>query len=105
MQNILYRLVECQTHFGMPRGAKLSWPSINQNKLLFIQIQTLSPSMHHKWKEIINLFSNQRKIISGPTPNESPIELKDNSIKGLKCSKVSVIGASTRLNSTWLPAS
>ena len=26
---------------------------MNQNMLLFIQIQTLPPSMHHKWKEII----------------------------------------------------
>ena len=26
---------------------------MNQNSLFFIQIQTLLPSMHHKWKEII----------------------------------------------------
>ena len=26
----------------------------NQNRLLFIHIQTLPPSMHHKWKEIID---------------------------------------------------
>ena len=28
------------------------WPSMNQNRLLFIQTQTLPPHMHHKWKDI-----------------------------------------------------
>ena len=27
------------------------WPSMNQNRLLFTQIQTLPPSMHHKQEE------------------------------------------------------
>jgi hypothetical protein len=31
------------------------WPSMNLNTLLFHQIQTLPPSMHHKWKEIMNI--------------------------------------------------
>ena len=32
------------------------WPSMNQNRSLFIQIQTQSPSMrHHKLKEIIEI--------------------------------------------------
>jgi hypothetical protein len=31
------------------------WPSINQIKLLFIQIQPLPLNMHHKWKESIDL--------------------------------------------------
>jgi hypothetical protein len=29
------------------------WPSMNWNRLLFIQSQTLPSRMHHKWKEII----------------------------------------------------
>ena len=31
------------------------WPSMNRNSLHFIQIQTAHPSMHHNWKEIINI--------------------------------------------------
>ena len=34
---------------------KSLWPSNNWNRLLFIQIQTLPPRMHHqKWKDIID---------------------------------------------------
>jgi len=33
---------------------KCAWPSMNRNMLLFNQIQTLPPSMHHKQKEIID---------------------------------------------------
>lgn len=44
----LYRFIECQTHFGISRGAKMSLV-VNE---LFIQIQRLPPIMHHKWKEI-----------------------------------------------------
>ena len=34
----------------------LKWvlPSRNQNRLLFIRIQTLPPTIHHKWKESID---------------------------------------------------
>ena len=45
--NILYQFIESETHFGMSRGACMSFRS----RLPFIQIQTLPPSMH-KWKEI-----------------------------------------------------
>ena len=54
MKNILYWFIEGQTHFGMPRGAKIGWSSMKGTRLLFIQIQTLPSSGHHKWKEIID---------------------------------------------------
>ena len=49
MKNILYRFIDGQTNFGMPRGAKtrlalkgggIGW--------FFFQIQTLPQRMHHK---------------------------------------------------------
>ena len=49
-KNNLHRFIEGQTHLGI---AKLG-PAKNPNRLLFIQIQTLPPSMHHKWKESID---------------------------------------------------
>jgi hypothetical protein len=55
--NILYQFIESETHFGMPRGAKISFRS----RLCFIQIQTLPLSMH-KWKEI---NENVYKTING----------------------------------------
>jgi hypothetical protein len=45
---------------------------MNQNKLLFIQIQTPPTpplSMHHKWKELLILYAQQpMKNHRGPTP-------------------------------------
>ena len=55
---------------------------MDRNKLLFIQIQPLPPSMHRKWKEVIDLVckttnGNHRQ----PTPKEErSIKLKDDSI-------------------------
>ena len=40
-KNILYQFIKGETHFGMPRGAKQVWPSMNQHKLLFIHFQIL----------------------------------------------------------------
>jgi hypothetical protein len=41
---------------------------MNQNRLFFVQIQTLSSSMHHKWKEVIDLYAKQPKENhTGPT--------------------------------------
>ena len=48
MKNNLYRFIGDQTQFDMPSGAKMR---LDQNH---IQIQTLPPSMHHKWKVIID---------------------------------------------------
>ena len=46
-------------------------------RLLFIQIQTLPPSMHHKWKEIIDIVcKTTNKIIGEQLPTKSPIDLK-----------------------------
>jgi hypothetical protein len=38
--------------------------------------------MHHKWKGIIDILYKKQPMENyrGPTLNESPIELKDNSI-------------------------
>ena len=40
---------------GCPKVLIWAWPSMNWNRLPFIQVQTLPPSMHHKWKEIIDI--------------------------------------------------
>ena len=46
--NILYQVIESQTHVGMPRGAKLSCAH-NEPKYFVIQIPTLPPpSTDHK---------------------------------------------------------
>lgn len=50
MKNILYESAEGETHFGIWCVALKSLASFNRNRLLFIVIQTLSLSMHHKWK-------------------------------------------------------
>ena len=52
-KNILYQFLEGQIHFGMSSV----WPSMNQNTLPFIQIQTLPKSMH-QWEGIINIKCN-----------------------------------------------
>jgi hypothetical protein len=73
-------LVDAQTQCeGLNKGHSISvcegsnsfWHAMNYNRLLFIRIQTLHPSMHHKKKEIISSVckrtnGNQR----GPTPDK-----------------------------------
>jgi hypothetical protein len=59
MKNIPYWSIEGQTHFCMPRGAKMSFALNNCNRLLFVQIQTLPLSMHPKWKETIDVVCKQ----------------------------------------------
>ena len=51
---------------------KWVWPSTNPNKLLFNQIQTPSPSTHHKWKEIVDVVckTTNRYSHRGQTPDE-----------------------------------
>jgi hypothetical protein len=51
---------------------------MNQNRLLFIQIQALSPSMHHKWKEILGFcMQHDRWNITGyQLLMRSPIAVK-----------------------------
>ena len=54
----------------MQKGAKMrSRPSLNQNSLLFVQIQTVPRSIHlHKQKEIIDIACKTTNGISlGPT--------------------------------------
>lgn len=38
---------------------------MNRIRLLFIQMQMLHPSIHHKWKEIINGVCKQPMKITG----------------------------------------
>ena len=52
MMNILYPFIKGQTHIAISRSAKVS---LALKRLLFVQIQTLPPSMHHMWKEIIDI--------------------------------------------------
>ena len=57
MKNILYQFIEGQTHFGMPRGTKMSLTLNELLKVALHTIQTLPPSMHHKWKEFFGFLS------------------------------------------------
>jgi hypothetical protein len=63
---------EGQTHFGMSRDAEMRLALNEPNRLLFIQIQTIHPDMHHSCKEIIDIMRKMRnaKIIGDPTPNK-----------------------------------
>ena len=60
---------------------------MNPNRLLFIQIQTLLPSLHHKRKEAIGFCvkNTQFKIIRDQLPMNSTIELKDNDNEAVGC--------------------
>jgi hypothetical protein len=48
----------------MPRDAQM-----NQNRFLFIQIQTLHPSTHRKWKEITDIVGTATNGIGDQTPS------------------------------------
>jgi hypothetical protein len=51
---------------------------MSQNRMLYIQNQTPPPSMHHKWKEFIDIVCKQPiEIHRGPTLDRKPLELKD----------------------------
>lgn len=62
----------------MARGTKMSLPLIEQNRLLFIEIQPLPPRIHHKWKETLEVImqNNQWNIIGDQLPTKSTIVLK-----------------------------
>ena len=64
-KDILYWFIQNQTHFGMPRDAKLTLALNKLYRLLFIQIQTLPTSMQSFLKESIDLF--QQNFHRGPT--------------------------------------
>ena len=68
---------------------KCVWPSMDPNRLLFIQIQTLPPSLHHTGKEAIGFCVKKPPIENhrGPTPDEEYLELRDydNEVFGLSC--------------------
>ena len=54
---------------------------MNQNGLLFIQIQTLPSNMNNKWKGTIDIVlqNNLWKILGDWLSTQGPVELKDNS--------------------------
>jgi hypothetical protein len=68
-KNIPYQFIQGQTHFDVSRGATMSL-ALN-TMLFFIQIQTLPPSMNHRWKYIIDIITI-RPIENhiGPTPDK-----------------------------------
>ena len=44
---------------------------MNINRLLFVQLQTLPLRVHHKWKEMIDMYTKQpMKNHRGLTPDE-----------------------------------
>ena len=83
MKNILYRIVEGQTHFGMQwRGAKISLALNESNKVtLHSDINTIS---EHAPPQVgiyywYRMQDNQWKIIEDQIPTKIPIEFKDKS--------------------------
>jgi hypothetical protein len=65
---------------GLSDGHFIMWenefsPQCNQNRLLFIQMKTLLPSMHHKWKEIIDLESKTTNGYSRGTNSQREVPL------------------------------
>ena len=68
-KNILYWFMK--NHFGMPRGA-------SEYRVLSIYIQTLPPSIRHKWKEIIDIVckTTKGKVMANQLQIKTPTELK-----------------------------
>jgi hypothetical protein len=75
-KNILYRFMECQTHFGMPRGAKMS---LALHEPIYLQTSTLPPRMHHKLTKHGRFCKENNQL-----PTKTHVELKDNSIVKVK---------------------
>ena len=54
-KNIIYNSLKVQLILACQGGAKMS-PALDEPKyVLFIQIQKLPLSMHHKWKNVIDI--------------------------------------------------
>ena len=56
-RNILYLLIKGQINLACEEVLIMNWPSQNQSKLLFIQIQTPPPIMHQNEKRLSTLKS------------------------------------------------
>ena len=69
LKGVLFRFIEGQNQFGVPRGAKMS---LARNRLLFLQIKTLSPSMRHKWKEIFDILRQNNQYLREDHSREKP---------------------------------
>jgi hypothetical protein len=76
MKSILFQFIEGHTCFSSSWHAKMSWSSMNQQWMFFVQSSTLPPSMHRKSTEHGRHFmqKNQRPI-------KTHVELEDNSIR------------------------
>ena len=71
MKHVLRRFIEVKLNLACPEVLKRVWPSMNQNRLIFIQMQTLPPSMHHKWKLLIWHAKQPIENHRGPAPNNN----------------------------------
>ena len=81
-KNILYRFIEDQTRFGMPRGAKMSL-ALNETYYVGLHSKSNATSEHALLVESNHWYSmqnNHLKIIVDQLPTKSPIELELNSI-------------------------
>ena len=70
-KNNLYRFIEDQIHFGISR-----MNLFNQNRLLFIQIQTFPPKQAPSQVELILYAKHQMENIQRRTPNGKSHRLK-----------------------------
>jgi len=71
MKNILSGSLRVKNILACQEVLKWVWPSTNRNWLLFIQSQTLPPSIHHNWKEITDVvYRTTNRNHGGPTPHE-----------------------------------
>ena len=64
MENIIYWCIRIKLILACQEVLKRDWPSMNQSRPLFIQIQTLNPSMRHKWKETTDIVCKTTNKIS-----------------------------------------
>ena len=72
-KNILYQFIEGQTHFGMPRGAKMSL-ALNEPKQVSLHSNSNSTSKHAPQAEINYWYcmqNNNWKFIGDPIPYEN----------------------------------
>jgi hypothetical protein len=78
-ENILYRFMEGQAHFGMPRGAKMSLALHEPYRMFYVQTSTLPPRMHQKLTKHGRFCKQNNQL-----PTKTHVELKDDSISYYK---------------------
>ena len=90
LKNILYWYWGSNSFRLVKKVLKWVWPTRNRNRLLFIQIQTIPPSMHQKWEETIDIVckATNGKLWGTNSRWKVPLSFKDNSIGLLRTSAV-----------------